>query len=289
MLHSAFMTLTIAQLLTSATSDLSATSPSPRLDAELLLAHALGWPRARLLAERAYAPDAERAAAFAALVDRRAALEPVAYLTGRKEFFGLELEVSPATLVPRPETELLVELALAEARRLAARTGPALTIADVGTGSGAIAVALAAHLPAATVYATDLSAAALAVAERNVARHGLAGRVRLLHGDLLAPLPAPVDLVVGNPPYTVLAEVEPNVRAHEPWLALDGGPDGAAVYRRLAATLPPHLRPGGAALLEIGSWQGELVAGLLREALPGAAVAVHRDLAGLDRVVVARG
>jgi release factor glutamine methyltransferase len=121
-----------------------------------------------------------------------------------------------------------------------------------------------------------------------VVRHGLAGRVTLLHGDLLAPLAGPVDMIVSNPPYTILAEVEPNVRATEPWLALDGGPDGAAVYRRLLAHAPPYLRPGGAVLLEIGSWQGELVAGLVQAALPEAAVSVHKDLAGLDRVVVAR-
>lgn len=162
-----------------------------------------------------------------------------------------------------------------------------ITIADVGTGSGAIAIALAVSLPEARVFATDLSAEALAVARLNVARHGVAERVTLLHGDLLTPLPGPVDLIVSNPPYTILAEVEPNVRAHEPWLALEGGPDGAAVYRRLLADVGRYVRPGGAVLLEIGAWQGDLVAGLLREALPGAAVRVHQDLAGRDRVVSA--
>lgn len=289
-LYSAFciMSPTITDLLRAATTALAETSPTPRLDAELLLAHVLGWTRARLLAEHAHAPSSEQAAAFLALVARRAALAPVAYLTGHREFYGLELLVTPATLVPRPETELLVELALAEAQWRGPRQ-PALTIADVGTGTGAIAVALAANLPHAQVYAIDLSAAALEVARANVERHGLADRVRLLHGDLLTPLAEPVDLIVSNPPYTILAEVEPNVLAHEPRLALDGGPDGAAVYRRLTAAIPQHLRPGGAVLLEIGAWQGELVAGLLRDALPGAAVSIHQDLAGLDRVVRARG
>lgn len=278
------MSSTIQELLRAAAARLSATSTTPRLDAELLLAHALGWPRARLLAERGHTPAAAQAAALEAMLGRRATGEPVAYLVGRKEFYGLDLAVTPATLVPRPETELLVEIALGEARE---RWGGRLTIADVGTGTGAIALALAANLPAATVYAVDLSAAALAVARRNVEAHGLAGRVRLLHGDLLAPLPGPVDMIVSNPPYTILAEVEPAVRAHEPALALDGGPDGAAVYRRLAAAAPARLRPGGAVLLEIGAWQGELVAGMLRAALPAAAVAVHKDLAGHDRVVAA--
>jgi release factor glutamine methyltransferase len=221
------------------------------------------------------------------MVARRTALEPVAYIVGQKEFFGLDFFVDRRALVPRPETELLVQLALAHASRLMPRPSP-LLIADIGTGSGAIAVTLAAKLPGARLYATDLSADALAVAARNVERHGLTARVMLLHGDLLAPLPGPIDLIVSNPPYTVLAEVEPNVLAHEPHLALEGGPDGAALYRRLLANAPAYLRPGGAVLLEIGAWQGELVAGLLREALPAATVTVHQDLAGHDRVVVGK-
>lgn len=280
--------VTVAELLREAAGRLSATSPTPRLDAELLLAHALGWPRARLVAERAHVPAPAQAAAFAAMVARRAALEPVAYIVGHKEFYGHDLAVTPDTLVPRPETELLVELSIGEARRLNVAHA-ALRIADIGTGTGAIAIALAASLAGCVVYATDLSAAALAVAARNVARHDLTERVRLLHGDLLTPLPEPVHLIVSNPPYTILEAVEPNVRAHEPRLALDGGPDGAAIYRRLLATARERLIPGGAILLEIGAWQGELVAGLVREALPGATVTVHQDLAGLDRVVVGSG
>ncbi|MCX7792026.1 MAG: HemK family protein methyltransferase, partial [Chloroflexaceae bacterium] len=151
-----------------------------------------------------------------------------------------------------------------------------------------IAIALATHLPEALIYAVDLSAAALAVAGRNVARHGLQGRVRLLQGDLLAPLPEPVDLIVSNPPYTIYAEIAPDVRAYEPRLALDGGPDGAAVYRRLLAAAPAALRPNGALALEIGAWQAQMVAELARAALPGAEIQVHQDLAGRDRVVVVR-
>jgi release factor glutamine methyltransferase len=282
-------TPTVVALLRDAVARLTA-SNTPRLDAELLLAHTLGWPRARLLAERDQSVTVAQAAAFGELVARRATGEPVAYLVGHKEFYGLELLVTPATLVPRPETELLVELTLAEAQRMmagrAAHEAP-LRIADIGTGTGAVAIALAANLPEARVYAVDLSAEALEVAGRNVARHGLTGRVSLLHGDLLAPLPEPVDILVSNPPYTILAEVAPNVRDHEPRLALDGGPDGAAIYRRLLAAAPARLRPGGAVLLEIGAWQGELVAALLGEHLPDAAVRVCRDLAGHDRVAMA--
>jgi release factor glutamine methyltransferase len=283
----------IAELLHDAAPRLQATSTTPRLDAELLLAHTLGWPRARVLAERQHHPSTEQAAAFAALVARREQGEPVAYLVGRKEFYGLDLEVTPATLIPRPETEVLVELALAEARCLLQmktdRAGwPGLTIADIGTGSGAIAIALATHLPEALVYAVDLSAEALAVAGRNVDRHGLQGRVRLLQGDLLVSLPEAVDLIVSNPPYTIYEAIAPDVRAYEPRLALDGGPNGAAVHRRLLAMAPAALRPHGALLLEIGAWQGRVVAELARAALPGAEVQVHQDLAGRDRVVVVR-
>lgn len=287
------MPATLAELLQDAANRLQTTSATPRLDAELLLAHTLGWPRARVLAERRHAPSPEQAAAFAALVARRARGEPVAYLVGHKEFYGLDLEVTPATLIPRPETEALVELALAEARRLLhtrsdAAGWPGLTIADIGTGSGAIAIALATHLPEALVYAVDLSPEALAVAGRNVTRHGLQERVRLLQGDLLAPLPEPVDLIVSNPPYTIYDDIAPDVRAYEPRLALDGGPNGLAIYRRLLAMAPAALRPYGALLLEIGAWQGRAVAALAQAALPDAEVRVHPDLAGRDRVVVAR-
>lgn len=276
---------TVHELLREAQAAL-ASSETPRLDAELLLAHALGWPRARLLAERDHRPEAAQAAAFRALVARRANREPVAYLVGRRAFYGLDILVDRRVLVPRPETELLVELAIEQARRIGAGRAEPLLIADIGTGSGAIPVALAAHLPHAALYAVDISADALAVAAANMAAYGLGERVRLLQGDLLGPLPSPVDLLVSNPPYTILAEVEPNVYAHEPHLALEGGPDGADIYRRMLPALPGYLRPGAAVLLEIGAWQGELVAGLLRAALPGARVSVHRDLAGRDRVVM---
>ncbi|NJN16079.1 MAG: peptide chain release factor N(5)-glutamine methyltransferase [Oscillochloris sp.] len=280
--------MNVASLLKSAVDRLSSISTTPRLDAELLLAHVLAWPRARLLAERDYQPDSAAQAAFARAVERRASLEPVAYIVGKREFYGLELVVDRRVLVPRPETELLVELAIAEARRFQHASGHLLRIADIGTGSGAVAIAIARHLPQARIYAVDLSLDALAVATLNVRQHNLHDRVSLLHGDLLKPLPEPVDLLVSNPPYTVLAEVEPNVRAHEPWLALEGGPDGAAIYRRLLSSITSALRSQGGIVLEIGSWQAELVSGLIQAALPAAQITVYQDLAGRDRVVVAR-
>jgi release factor glutamine methyltransferase len=291
---------TISQALARATETLRATSNTPRLDAELLLAHVLGWGRARLLAERRWPLTPEQAAEFRALVARRAELEPVAYLVGHKEFYGLDFVVDWRVLVPRPETELLVDLALAavaarpttkderpgETEQSSSVFGPSsFIVADVGTGSGCIGVALAVHLPRAQIVAVDISPDALEVARQNVARHGVADRVRLIQGDLLAPIAPALDLIVGNPPYTILAEIDEGVRRHEPRGALDGGADGLDVYRQLLAQAAEKLRPGGAVLLEIGATQGRAVFELARRRFPGAQISIHKDLAGLDRVV----
>lgn len=273
----------LAHLLHSTAQRLSGASTTPRLDAELIIGHVLSWSRTRVLVERDHTPEPEQLAAIEELIARRATGEPVAYLVGSKAFYNLDFFVDRRVLVPRPETELLVDETLTIART---RPGP-LTIADIGTGSGAIAIALATQLPQAHIFAVDLSTDALAVAARNVQQHGMTERITLLHGDLLAPLPEPVDLLVSNPPYTILAEVQPNVLQHEPWLALEGGPDGTAVYRRLLAQAPRYVTSGGAILLEIGAWQGEAVSELIREAFAEAMVRVKRDLAGMDRVVVA--
>jgi release factor glutamine methyltransferase len=290
---------TIAQALAWATHELRATSETPRLDAELLLAHVLGWARARLLAEVRLSLTEMQATAFRELVMRRAALEPVAYLIGHKEFYGIDLTVDRRALMPRPETELLVDLALGFARRRMKDERPKETdttslvvrpssfvVADIGAGSGAIAIALALHLPEARIDAIDISPDALALAQQNVERHGLAGRVRLIQGDLLASLAAPVDLIVANLPYTILSEIDEGVRRYEPHLALDGGADGLELYRRFLAQAPTKLRPGGTVLLEIGATQAAAVTDLARRAFPAALVSVHRDLAGHDRVVV---
>jgi release factor glutamine methyltransferase len=257
------------------------------MEAEVLLAYILGTSRAVLIAhpERPLTPaQLDR---YQALVRRRAADYPLPYLIGRLEFYGLEFEVTPEVLIPRPETETLVELALARRPRSAV---------DVGTGSGCIAVSLAVHLPEATIYATEISPAALAVARRNAERHGVAERVRLLAGDLLSPCPGPVDLIVSNPPYVATGEwasLPASVRDYEPSLALDGGPDGLDVVRRLLAQAPAVLagplsaegRPGGALLIEIGAGQGEAAANLARTFFPQATLRVLPDLAGRDRVI----
>ena len=279
--------LTIRAASLQAVAELAPVTDIPRLEAEVLLADVLDASRAVLIAhpERPLTPaQLDR---YQALVRRRAADYPLPYLTGRLEFYGLEFEVTPEVLIPRPETETLVELALTRRPRSAV---------DVGTGSGCIAVSLAVHLPEATIYATEISPAALAVARRNAERHGVAERVRLLAGDLLSPCPGPVDLIVSNPPYVSTGErasLPASVRDYEPSLALDGGPDGLDVVRRLlaqapavlAGPLPAEGRRGGALLIEIGAGQGEAAATLARTFFPQATVRVFPDLAGRDRAL----
>ncbi|MEW6423127.1 MAG: peptide chain release factor N(5)-glutamine methyltransferase [Bacillota bacterium] len=272
---------------------------SAALDAEVLLAHVTGLDRAGLYreSERALAP--REAEIFRQLVERRGQREPVAYLTGKKEFMGLEFLVGPAVLIPRPETELLVEKACALAREFVSgrRRLPGaeaeLLLADVGTGCGAIAVSLAVFLPGARIYATDCSSAALAVARENARRHGVAGRISFLQGDLLTPLfdldlPGRLDLIVANLPYVPTAELPalmPDVRCYEPLSALDGGPDGLAHYRRLLPQARRCLSDGGRLLMEIGPGQGEKVGRLLAE--NNWHHQIIPDLAGRERVVLA--
>lgn len=276
---------------------------SPRLDAEILLAEALGANRAHLLAhgQDALPPAAwERFQGWAARREKR---EPVAYLIGRREFFGLDFAVTPAVLIPRPETEHLVEEALAISHRMSLRAkrsnpaplkeemrdGAGVAIADVGAGSGAIAVSLAVHLPGARVCALEASADALAVAWRNADRHRVSDRMCFVQSDLLERLPWPADILAANLPYVGDAEwdvLAPEIRLHEPEMALRGGTDGLDCIRRLLHQAPARLRPGGAVLLEIGASQGTAVGELALAAFPGASVRIIQDYAGLDRVVI---
>ncbi|MBZ5700312.1 MAG: peptide chain release factor N(5)-glutamine methyltransferase [Acidobacteriia bacterium] len=299
--------------------------PSYTLAAELLLLHVLGRDRAWLYAHpeaELAPPDAQR---FAALLARRAAGEPTQHLTGKQEFWGLEFEVTPDVLIPRPETEHLVEVAL---DRLAVREirasrppktqGAGLLIADVGTGSGCLAVTLAKELPGATIFATDVSAAALAVARRNATRHGVAARIHFLACHLLDALPpvgarhavpapfdispvtnhqSPVtspesrflDLIVSNPPYIGRREAPTlprEVREHEPELALYGGEEGYELYADLIAQAAAHLKPGGLLVLELGHDSLPAVRPLF-DFPAWTNVAVTNDLAGIPRVLAA--
>jgi len=260
----------------------------PRLEAELLLQHALGFDRTQLYQRLRdeIAPDKE--AAYHDLVWRRLCGEPTPYIIERTDFYDIELAVAPAAAIPRPETELLVEEALALAEKRLQDT-PSLTIVDVGTGCGAIALALATRLPSAQIIATDISPAALALAQGNAERLGLASRVRFLCGDLLKPLEQPLDIVVANLPYVRSDDwqrLPVEIRCYEPREALDGGPDGLRVIERLLRQAPPLLRPGAALLLEIGYDQGPPVVALASEVFPQAAIEVKKDLASLDRLLV---
>jgi release factor glutamine methyltransferase len=258
---------------------------SPRFDAEILLAHALGLNRAAVLSRTEQRLTPKQLTLYRDLVGRRGAREPLAYIVGYREFFGLDFVVDRRVLIPRPETELLIERALAIAKR---RAVP-LRIADIGAGSGAIAVTLAVHLPGATICALDQSADALEVVAENASRHDVSDRVHCLHSDLLSALPGPVDLITANLPYVTTGEWQeliPEIRYHEPRSALDGGPDGLALIGRLLETAGPYLRPSGAILLEIGAGQGAATTTLARTYLPEARVRLVQDYAGLDRLVI---
>ncbi len=255
-----------------------------RLDAEWLLLHVLQQPRSWLFAHRDDPLHEDMARTFDALVERRALGEPVAYLTGRRGFWSLELEVDEAVLIPRPETELLVELAL---QRIA--PGRPARAADLGTGSGAIALAIAHDRPQAEVLAVDASRDALVVAQRNAQRLGLAN-VAFRHGDWFAPLAgARFDVIAANPPY--VAEGDPHLLQgdlrFEPAPALASGVDGLDAIRSIVREAPAHLRPGGWLLLEHGLEQGSAVRALLHAA-GFAEVATHRDLEHRDRVTLGR-
>jgi release factor glutamine methyltransferase len=280
---------TVGRLLTWTTDWLSARgSDAPRLDAEVLLAHVRGCPRIALYtAFDTPVADAERAR-FRELVKRRGEGEPVAYLVGSREFFSLPFTVTKDVLIPRPETEGLVVRSLDLVKGAAAPR-----IADVGTGSGAIAVTLAKQLPKATLVATDIAPAALAVAAANAARHGVAERIAFVECDLLADPRAagPWDVIVSNPPYVRDDEypaLPRDVRDHEPKSALVAGPTGVEIVTRLAAEAAERLAPGGWLLVEIGpSTAAAAEAALAAQAglVPGPTL---KDLAGLPRIVQAR-
>lgn len=263
--------------------------PSSRLEAELLLAYTLNLTRVQLYTHFDRPVDSEELGAFKKLVIRRARKrEPTAYILGEREFWSLPLEVTPAVLIPRPETERLVELALDLTRD---HRDTLARVVDVGTGSGAIAFALASELPHATVYALDLSAEALAVAKRNAERHHLSAQVQFLQSDLLEALPEdalPVDLIVSNPPYVGTDErplLAPEILDHEPESALFAGQDGLAIIDRLLPQAHRALRPGGFFLCEIGAGQG--TPARKRFARAGFQnVEVHKDYSQHDRVVV---
>jgi release factor glutamine methyltransferase len=261
---------------------------TPDLDARLLVGHALGLDHAGLARASAEALDADQNAHIEALLARRLAREPVARIMGVKEFWGLPLELAPSVLVPRPETETVVEQALAIAQDESRER--ALRIADLGTGSGAIMLALLSELPNAFAIGTDRDPAALAVARGNAARVGLAARAAFLACDFGQALGSGFDLLVTNPPYVKsgdIAGLDPEVRDYDPRGALDGGPDGLAAYRAIAAHARALLNPNAHLVAEIGAGQSDAVVALLTAHGLGP-IAVAPDLAGTPRAVCAR-
>jgi release factor glutamine methyltransferase len=256
------------------------------LEARLLAEHLLGWDTARFFASADGPEPPGFPETFEALIARRARREPLAYITGSHEFWGLAFTVSPAVLIPRPESEIIVEVALE-----LFPSGPPLSAADVCTGSGCLAVALAHERPAARVIATDVSDRAIEVARGNAARHGVEARIEFVRTDVLDPVGEPFDLIVSNPPYVPevdRATLAPEVRDYEPAVALFAGRDGLAVIRRLIDRAPQRLRPGGVLIFELGFGQADAVTELISGQASLTMVDLRRDLRGIPRTAVAR-
>lgn len=277
----------VAQFLVELNRRLAGVSDTPSLDAQVLLAHVTGKSRSWLLAHPEAILSLDQYEALQEALSRLEQGQPLPYVLGHWEFYGLDFIVSPAVLIPRPETELLVEQALDWLRSHPHRR----RLADVGTGCGCIAISLAVHVPDLQVIASDISAEALQVAEANVRKHGVADRVHLIQADLLppahsSPLPYPLDLIVGNLPYIPTSRLPSLKVSHwEPLLALDGGPDGTAHIRRLVQLLPDKLAPDGLLLLEIDADQGKMIPDIFQATFPQATVQVLPDLAGMERIV----
>ncbi|MBE7036857.1 MAG: peptide chain release factor N(5)-glutamine methyltransferase [Ruminococcaceae bacterium] len=281
--------MVIGELLQNATGQLqNAGIDNARLDAEVLLAHLLNRERLYLVTHRTDEIAADIADAFRHLIVRRVKHEPVAYLIGQREFMSLDFSVCPGVLIPRPDTETLVELIL----ETTPKQEP-FTLLDLCTGSGAIAVSLAHYLPNSHVTAVDISDICVETAKKNATRNGVAGRVQVLQADILKPLPSLdlFDCVVSNPPYIptkVLETLEADVQDFEPHTALDGGGDGLIFYRHIIQNAPAFLRKGGLLALEIGHDQRDAVTHLMAESGFFTQVDIRRDLAGIDRVVFGR-
>lgn len=265
-------------------------SEEAALEAELLLGHALKLDRVHLYQRLSdpLTPGQERA--YRRLLERRTVHhEPTPYILGHKEFFGREFEVTPAAIIPRPETEVLVELVIAFAQERFA--GRRFRLADIGVGCGAIAVSVACALPEAQVIAVDISKRALRLARRNASKHGVEDLIEFVQGNLLRPLKASVDIIAANLPYVCTPYLDsqpPEVREHEPRRGLDGGPDGLTLIRRLLRQAPSYVKPGSALFIEIGEEQGAAAARLASQSFPRVKVDIKHDLSGLDRVLVVR-
>ena len=253
------------------------------LDAEVLGRHLLSWDRADLIVRGRDSEPPDFPARLEALIERRATREPIAQIIGVREFWGLDFEITPDVLIPRPETEIIVDEALSFAA-----THPCRRVVDVGTGSGCLAVAIAHALPDVHVTAVDVSSAALEVARRNAGRHGVQGRVRMQLGDVLDGVSGRADLIVSNPPYVPegdAASMQEDVVRYEPYLALFGGEDGLGVIERLFRQAANHLEPGGQLIVEFGFGQAEHVS-RLAEAAGWRIMRIRKDLQSIPRTIV---
>ena len=257
------------------------------VEAELLLGHILGISKTQLYTEPEKSLTSAETEHLYHFVQRRLDHEPAAYILGHCEFYGIDFCIDCHTFIPRPETELLVEKAVELAQRIS-QPGKRITIADVGTGCGAIAISLALALPQSKIYATDISASALQVAGMNCQRHAVSSQVELLQGNLLEPLSQPVDMIVANLPYIKSCEfrdLSPEVRNFEPTTALAGGEDGLDKIQQILEQMPGKLNYGGCFLLEIGQGQGRVVTSLIKSYFPQASIELISDLGGIERVV----
>jgi len=257
------------------------------VEAELLLGHILGMSKTQLYIEPERSLTSVETEHLYHLVRRRLDHEPAAYILGHCEFYGIDFYIDYHTFIPRPETELLVEKVVELAQRIS-QQGEQITIADIGTGCGAIAVSLALALPQAKIYATDISASALQVAEMNCRRHAVSSQVELLQGNLLEPLSQPVDMIVANLPYIRSCEfkdLSPEIINFEPTTALAGGEDGLGKIQQILEQMPGKLSYGACFLLEIGQGQGRVVTSLIKSYSPQASIELIPDLGGIERVV----
>jgi len=260
------------------------------VEAELLLGHVLGMSKTQLYTEPVKVLTSTETRQLWSIIQRRLKHEPAAYILGHCEFYGIDLYLDCHTFIPRPETELLVEQAVELAHRIS-QQGKGITIADIGTGCGAIAINLALALPQAKIYATDISAPALHVAEMNCRRHAVSKRVRLLQGNLLEPLSQPVDMIVANLPYIKDCEIEDldtEIINFEPMSALAGGLEGLDIIQKILGQMPEKLNYRGCFLLEIGQGQGRQVTSLIKSHFPQASIELISDLSGIERVAKVR-
>lgn len=261
-------------------------SDEAALDARILAQHVLGWSAARLLTRGDEPASTQFQTEYESVVRRRSAREPLAYVTGVREFWNLDIEVTPAVLIPRPETEMLIEAALEHFER-----DQALQIADVCTGSGCVVIGLGREFPRASLVASDISASALAVARRNISRHELEARIQCVRTDLLDDLPGPFDLIVANPPYVPTgdaADLQPEVRQFEPPRALFGGPDGLQIVTRLIGQVAASLRPDGLFIFEFGVGQLNAVEHAIARSSSLKLLEIRHDLQDIPRTAVVR-